>query len=116
MRRSGARGHRADFQRNQRGGPRRRLANAPAARADLPPLQQHPVSNQRDLYPQGVWGVGGTVPRPGERRKEGKREKKDGEKRPEHLVHPSLCRLPAGDSQREWGMCARLCQDFMSYT
>lgn len=42
--------------------------------------------------------------------KEGQRE------RPEQLVHPGLCRLPARFSQRECGMCVRLCQDFMSYT
>lgn len=61
--------------------------------------------------------LGGAVPKPGEteRQREGKR--KEGQKeRPEQLVHPGLCRLPAGDSQREWGMCALLCQDFMSYT
>lgn len=116
MRRSGARGHRADFQRNQRGGPRRRLANTSAARADLPPSPAAPCFHHRDLYPEGMgWGGrnSATARRETER---GEKRKKDGEKRPEHLVHPGLCRLPAGDSQREWGMCARLCQDFMSYT
>lgn len=53
-----------------------------------------------------------TVPKPGET---GRRERQT-ERKTEQLVHPGLCSLPVGGSQWEWGMCALLCQGFMSYT
>lgn len=102
MRRSGARGHRADFQRNQRGGPRRRLANASAARADLPPSPAAPCFHHRDLYPEGMgWGGGEKQchgpERDGKRgkEKEGRREKA-GTSCSSRLVQAASRRQPKG--------------------
>lgn len=101
MRRSGARGHRADFQRNQRGGPRRRLANASAARADLPPSPAAPCFHHRDLYPEGM-GWGGEKQCHGPERdgkrgkeKEGRREKA-GTSCSSRLVQAASRRQPKG--------------------
>lgn len=77
------------YQRNQRSGPAW--------------LQEHIVSIRCNLVPCRPWGDWGPKDSIGQ-----------GEK-PE-LVHPGFCQLPVGDSQREWRMYTRLCQDFMSYT
>lgn len=106
-----SRGHRADSQlrqRNQRGGPAQ-LRRRPR------PRPGPPAFSSSNPFSIAVTSRLGEQRQSLETEKEGQ-EKEGQRERPEQLVHPGLCGLPAGDSQREWGMCARLCQDFMSYT
>ena len=94
-------------QHNQEGG-LARLQRCPWPQSRPPAFSPASRFHRRNLWP---WGP---APEPGETEMGKEREGQRG--RPEQLVHPGLCGLPAGDSQREWGMCALLCQDFMSYT